>query len=292
MSWLAENNHPLREVETPAFRALLKAANPEAELAVFKSHNSVKSFLVRLYANLQPQVRLELAQARSKIHLSFDGWSIKGGKSAFCGLVAHYVNSGGKLCDLPLALPQLSGAHTGERVAVTVSKTLESFGINSSSIGYFTLDNATNNDTAVATLGTIYSFCVKNRRLRCAPHSLNLVGQTVIFGSDKDAFDNDASQRDLEEKYLREWREKGPIGVLVDLVHSVSTPQQHDLFNEFQLSTREEGETGRLLELVKPVVTRWNSYFDFMERAVLLHRPLDALVDHRAERALRERSSA
>jgi hypothetical protein len=105
VSWLAENNHPLREVETPAFRKLLRAANPEAEAATFRNHQSVSAFLVRLYSDLQPQVRLELSYALSKVHLSFDGWSMKGGKSAFCGLVAHYVNARGKLCDLPIALP-------------------------------------------------------------------------------------------------------------------------------------------------------------------------------------------
>jgi hypothetical protein len=59
VSWLAENNHPLREVETPAFRKLLRAANPEAELSTFRSHTSVSAFVVRLYLNLQPQVRTQ-----------------------------------------------------------------------------------------------------------------------------------------------------------------------------------------------------------------------------------------
>jgi hypothetical protein len=34
VSWLVENNHPLREFETPAFRAMLKAANLEAAKAL------------------------------------------------------------------------------------------------------------------------------------------------------------------------------------------------------------------------------------------------------------------
>jgi hypothetical protein len=237
-------------------------------------------------------VCLELSHALSKVHLSFDGWSIKGGKSAFCGLVAHYVNARGKLCDLPIALPQLSGAHTGERIATTIIRTLDTFKVTNSSIGYFPLDNATNNDTTVTALADNYNFFSPDRRLRCACHSLNLVGQTMIFGTDKEAYNNDASQHGLEEKYLRKWREKGPIGALVDIVLSVNTPQQHDLFNQFQVATRSEGESGKLLELVKPVVTRWNSYLDFLERAVRLHEAIDAFVDYKTDSATRARSTA
>jgi hypothetical protein len=35
--------------------------------------------------------------AGSKIHISFDGWTTKGGKRGFLGVVAHYVDSHGNL---------------------------------------------------------------------------------------------------------------------------------------------------------------------------------------------------
>ncbi|KAF1962720.1 hypothetical protein CC80DRAFT_398820, partial [Byssothecium circinans] len=73
VGWLAENNHLLREVETPSFQNLLRAANLEAELATFRSHTSVAAFLLRLYANLQPQVQSKLSCALSKVHISFNG---------------------------------------------------------------------------------------------------------------------------------------------------------------------------------------------------------------------------
>jgi hypothetical protein len=60
-------------------------------------------------------------QALSKIHISFDGWTIKGGKRSFLGVVAHYVNSHGNLQDLPIALPQLTGAYSGKKMAKVVS---------------------------------------------------------------------------------------------------------------------------------------------------------------------------
>jgi hypothetical protein len=47
---------------------------------------------LRLYDHLKPQVVLELSQALSNIHLSFDGWPTKGGKRGFLGVVAHFVS--------------------------------------------------------------------------------------------------------------------------------------------------------------------------------------------------------
>jgi hypothetical protein len=49
--WLVDNNHPLREFETPAFRAMIEFANPEAAAALWVSHTSVSTFVMRLAQN-------------------------------------------------------------------------------------------------------------------------------------------------------------------------------------------------------------------------------------------------
>ena len=36
--WLLQNNHPLREFETSAFKEIIAAANPEATAAIWKNH--------------------------------------------------------------------------------------------------------------------------------------------------------------------------------------------------------------------------------------------------------------
>lgn len=70
MSWLIENSHPLREFETPAFRAMIEFANPEAARALWASHNSVSRFVMKVYSYVQPQVAQALSEAVSKIHIS------------------------------------------------------------------------------------------------------------------------------------------------------------------------------------------------------------------------------
>jgi hypothetical protein len=72
--------------------------------------------------------------------------------------------------DLPITLPQLTGSHTGKKIAEIVSKTLQQFGINSRTVGYFMLDNATNNDAAVLRIaeqmGLTAAHCRESHKLK------------------------------------------------------------------------------------------------------------------------------
>ncbi|PZD22467.1 hypothetical protein A1F96_11108, partial [Pyrenophora tritici-repentis] len=158
VSWLIKNNHPLREIETASFREMVAYANPEAVDALWTSRTSVKSYVMRLYRELQPQVVEALSQATSKIHVSFDGWTTKGGKRGFFGVVAHYADESGVVIDLPIALPQLTGSHSGDRIGDTIARTLEEFNISHTKLGYFVLDNAYSNDRAVAHMAEQYHY--------------------------------------------------------------------------------------------------------------------------------------
>jgi hypothetical protein len=110
VSWLVQNNYLLSEFESPAFRRLIAAANPQAEAALWASHVSVTRFAMCLYNYLKPCVIQQLLQALSKVHISFHRWTTKGGKRGFSGVVAHYVDSKAELQDVPIALPQLTGS--------------------------------------------------------------------------------------------------------------------------------------------------------------------------------------
>ncbi|KAG9379739.1 Dimer Tnp hAT domain containing protein [Pyrenophora tritici-repentis] len=236
VTWLVDNNHPLREFETPAFRQMIEFANPEAADALWLR------------------------------------WlDDKGGKRGFFGVVAHFADADGTIRDLPIALPQLTGAHTGERIAEVVGNIIDVFGITRSQLGYFVLDNAYANDTAVTKLAQRFEFTASHHRLRCGPHTLNLVGQMIIFGFDKDAYDNDQDEHKTEAAYLQEWRQQGPLGVLIDIINYIQTPQQHDLFADCQR---------------RPVVTRWNSFHDTFVRAAKLHNAVDEYAQSHIERTM------
>ncbi|KAG9385079.1 Dimer-Tnp-hAT domain containing protein [Pyrenophora tritici-repentis] len=155
--WLVNRNHPLSELTTPDFREMMRFANPEAEAALWVSNTSVSTFVMRLFRSIRPQVIDTLSGSVSKIHVSFDGWTTKGGKRGFFGVVAHFADAAGIIRDLPIDLPELAGAHT-------------------------------------------------------------------------DAYGNTQEQYNTEEQYMREWRKDGPIGVLVDVINYIKTPQQYELF--------------------------------------------------------------
>ncbi|KAI1669706.1 Dimer-Tnp-hAT dimerization containing protein [Pyrenophora tritici-repentis] len=207
--------------------------------------------------------------AASKIHVSFDGWTTKGGKRGFFGVVAHYATATGDVRDVAIDLPHLAGVHSGERIASCINQVLMKFGITSTTLGYFVLDNAYTNDAAVAKLSAMYNFSARQRRLRCAPHTLNLVGQSLIFGSNPDSYDNAFAEHNDEEHFMHEWREQGPLGVLLSIIKYIKTPQQYTLFETFQAHANAElpaDERQKILEPVKPVATRWNSFSDSYAR--------------------------
>jgi hypothetical protein len=298
VGWLIENNHPLSEFESPAFRKLIALANPLAEDALWRSHNSVSHYVMRLYDYLKPLVVKELSRSISKIHLSFDGWTTKGGKKGFLGVVAHYVTADGKLRDLPIALPQLTGAHTGEKQAEIVLTILQQFDINPRTIGYFVLDNASNNDSTIRELGHLskLDFDPVHRRLCCGPHTLNLIGQVLLWGKHGEAFNNDHASSDIAEEtqLMKDWRRNGPLGVLLGVVNFIKTLQQYALFEKFQRIANWDlpAEEHKILEPVKPVVTRWNSYYLCFEHAVRLQSAVNAYANSHIERVRDETTYA
>jgi hypothetical protein len=90
IDWLVENNYPLSEFMMPAFCRMLEVSNPEAMAALWTHHQSVSRYVMRLYEAMQPSVKTALSKALSKIYISFDGWTTRGGKRDFMGVVAHY----------------------------------------------------------------------------------------------------------------------------------------------------------------------------------------------------------
>ncbi|RKK07682.1 hypothetical protein BFJ67_g18295, partial [Fusarium oxysporum f. sp. cepae] len=121
------------------------------------------------------------------IHFTFDGWTSRQNAS-FLGINAHFVDRDWKQWRILLALPALRNRHTGAALADEVADTICAFGLQDR-IGYYTLDNATNNDTAMEALAAEFDFDKDERRIRCAPHFLNLAVRAMMYGSKRDNFD-------------------------------------------------------------------------------------------------------
>ena len=76
--------------------------------------------------------------------------------------------------DFVLSLLALYRQHSGNNIAAIVKNTLENFSVTLETIGYFVLDNAYNNNTAVNYIASVYGFNKAERRLRCTCYIVKL----------------------------------------------------------------------------------------------------------------------
>jgi hypothetical protein len=107
---------------------MMDLANPTAVASLWVSHSSVSAFVMKLFSALQSRVVAAIMAASSKIHISFDGWTTKGSKRGFLGIVAHFATADGNVVDMCIDLPKFIGAHTSERLAEVVTVTLANYG--------------------------------------------------------------------------------------------------------------------------------------------------------------------
>ena len=62
-----------------------------------------------MFNYFEPEVILEIAKARSKIHISFDGWASKHEKISVIGVVVHFINANYECVTRLIGLPELPG---------------------------------------------------------------------------------------------------------------------------------------------------------------------------------------
>ncbi|KAM3547718.1 hypothetical protein MY1884_009465 [Beauveria asiatica] len=165
---------------------LLLYNNPCLQAEQIPSDRSLVTLLTNEYDRALGPVRALLRRARSMIHFTFDGWTSRQNAS-FLGVNAHFIDRDWKQWTMILALPALRARHTGAVLADEVADTIGAFGIQDK-IGYFTLDNAADNDTATDALATEFGFDRDERRIRCAPHFLTLAAKAMMYGSKRDNF--------------------------------------------------------------------------------------------------------
>ncbi|TKA59147.1 hypothetical protein B0A49_13257 [Cryomyces minteri] len=253
LKWITARNQPLREVETSEFLEMIEAANPNAAEDIFKSHQSVHDYSLSEYSSHEGILVEQLKQAASKIHISFDGWSTRSGRHALTGVCVHYLDDQGVMRDFLLALPEQLGQHSGFNYAEVVGSVIARYDI-SKKLGFFVTDNASNKDTCLEYLADEFGFDKCQRRLRCTAHIVNLVAQSVLFGKDKESFENADENIPEEEQFLAEWRKEGPPGTLIDILNCIDTPQKHQLFYSYQHEENALLPTpdSKTLDVIKP----------------------------------------
>jgi hypothetical protein len=157
------------------------------------------------------------------VHISFEGWRSRN-RHALFGITAFFRDENDKPCKLVLGLPEVSERHHGCNIGGEILDIICDYKIEKK-IGYFTLDNAENNDTAMAIVGAELGFNGKARRGRCFGHLLNLAAKAILFGKNVEAFEQQLSGAEALSHAEHElWRKKGSVGKLHNLVGAINRP--------------------------------------------------------------------
>lgn len=310
LQWIISSNLPFTVVESPEFRNILTALDPgKTRVLLPESGTSVKRLLVEKYLEQAAVVKREISLAPPQMkHISFDLWTSPN-SYALLGIVAHYLDISGSLQTRLLGLRRIRGHHGGENLAPAITEVAEEFGL-TECLGYLQSDNVESNDKCVAAVlrrihpdlpaGKV-SALKQCRRVRCFGHILNLAAKALLEGKNPGllrSFEPGSQARleaEEERDLLEQWRKRGPIGKLHNIVHFVRrSPQRRDSFAEVmagKLTAEEVEEFGRILfdgdlsslQLRPDNDTRWNSVFFMIERALLLRVPIE-LFCHRWHR--------
>jgi hypothetical protein len=177
--------------------------------------------------------------------------------------VAHWIDGDCNPKTALLGLPPLEGHH-GHQIAEVVLPVIKTFEIEGK-LGAFQTDNASNNDTALKALAaSIPGMNVKESRLRCFGHVVNLVVKAMRYGDNglqaklADCGDHNA---------FKVWREGGSIGRLHNIVTYIGGSDKRR--RAFELAQKVDA-SDLSLQFVKDIGVRWSSTFDMIVRALRL----------------------
>lgn len=154
----------------------------------------MRSWLLNSYHERLDEVKDLLANSRSRITLSLDGWSTPNGISML-GVVAYWIDEQYTLKTALLRLRPLDG-HSGKVIAKVLSAVVTTYELEGK-IGAFQMDNASNNDTTLAVLLAqmpslnLSQIDMVSMRLRCFGHIINLVVKALLFGTNTASFEDD-----------------------------------------------------------------------------------------------------
>lgn len=199
-----------------------------APSVVTQSRGQIPKLLEPSFSNHRASLASKLAASPTQVHFSIDIWCSPNHRS-FLAIVAHFIDlERRQLRKALLALRELEGAHSGEAIAEVFLHVVDLYGLRHK-VGYFTLDNASNNDTMIRAVAEVCKFDAAHRRLRCNGHIINLAVQAFLFGRNKDASDEATRQTSRLSCKEQEgvagraesataWRQYGVLGMLRNLV--------------------------------------------------------------------------
>ncbi|KAK8073310.1 restless-like transposase [Apiospora phragmitis] len=286
VEWIVDESLPFRSVDSPGFHAVCNYLNPQVQAQqAIMSRTTLRSRVIQEFKRHHQTVITVLQNAPGQIHFAFDGWR-SGNRHNVYGLTCFFRD---KLTNQPrkivLGMPEVSGSHTGDLVGAAIIKLIDSYNIGNK-VGYFTLDNASNMDTAMDFIGNAYRFDGRRRRGRCFGHILNLAAKALLDpkGSTTDdirTFDDSDDIDILTNAKYEEWRQQGPVGKLRILMIAIDQSDRlNDIFltvqkNDYADSNNPADHRKKPMQLVKDNQTRWLGTYHMIKRGIKLRQYIE-----------------
>jgi hypothetical protein len=240
LKWVIESHAPYRVVESESFQQMMISLSQLIRPYLVQCGSTLTNWALEEFITAQQQVVNLLANARSRIHISFDLWSSPN-SYALCGIVAHFAGQDCHNHSVLIGLRRMKGAHSGENIAEVAVPVLQEYGV-AANLGVFVADNAESNDTAIRHILAAIRPDIKDadsRRARCLGHIINLAAKAFLFGKDVEAFeqvvdsvdDTTSMDSDAMKKAQLTWRSKGAIGRFHNVAVFIrASPQRREAF--------------------------------------------------------------
>ncbi|OBS15334.1 hypothetical protein FPOA_28515 [Fusarium poae] len=188
MQWIVKSNLSFLTVEDEDLRAIFDYLSPSVSIrGGHLSADTLRTRIITEYQRHRHTVIDVLRQSPGLIHISFDGWT-SGNRHTLYGIACFFRDEHNKPRKIVLGVPEVSVRHSGSNIAAQVLDILTAYQI-TEKIGYFTFDNAENNDTAMGAIGRELGFTGASRRGRCFGHTVNLSAKALLFGKNASAFE-------------------------------------------------------------------------------------------------------
>ncbi|KJZ68079.1 hypothetical protein HIM_12529 [Hirsutella minnesotensis 3608] len=151
--WVVYCHIAFFQLENQYFRELLFFLNPALLNHLPKAAKTLRGWVMDAFLTKKQRLKEDLQRSRSRISVSFDLWTSPN-PYAILGVVAMWIDTTGKRRSTVLGMRRVHGEHSGENLGSAVLGLLKEYDIGGDQIGYFMLDNASSNDTAVSSYST------------------------------------------------------------------------------------------------------------------------------------------
>ncbi|CCE35105.1 uncharacterized protein CPUR_02034 [Claviceps purpurea 20.1] len=142
-------------------------------------------------------------------------------------------------------------------------------------VGYFVLDNASNNDSAIDKIGAeLHWQHPLHRRIRCFGHVLHLVVRAMLSPKGPDS----SNLEDVDPDDFNEWQKRGPVGKLHNLVVWIHRTNKAMHYLRDQQKNDSDKTFKGTLNVLLDNSTRWLSQYYMIERALKLKPYLEDLM--------------